>query len=368
MAPNFGSQTGPATGATRPWGRLNSVKFPMYRPQEAFAGETSGLAGLRWSFQAGGMPEVLAMLDRAGVTNRSEMILRDTNRWTRTASGYALHPPAEVVEHLAPDTRARLYSLLGHWAENPYHRAPLRLATGALGGFTAGLHLAPAKIELFKSLAYEDQDTICFADLPLLLNHTTPAEARSVLRETSRIAALLLELWIEPGADVEPLVRYWGPGRHASVIRPLLESLAALPRGGKIDVSHLLPPFARLRLFTYGDPAMRGVSREDCFWTGMNFFNDPPDDQFKAWSKTAEVLRTQYRRVPREEWAFGDALIVADGMETVHMCVYVADDVVFTKNGVNAWQPWVFMQLDDMLATYPPEKTRTILAYRRLAP
>ena len=36
----------------------------------------------------------------------------------------------------------------------------------------------------------------------------------------------------------------------------------------------------------------------------------------------------------------------------VHAANYVADDVVFTKNGGFATQPWMLMHLDDMIDAY----------------
>ena len=36
----------------------------------------------------------------------------------------------------------------------------------------------------------------------------------------------------------------------------------------------------------------------------------------------------------------------------MHVAVYVADDIVFTKNGFHYTQPWILMHLKDMLETY----------------
>lgn len=46
--------------------------------------------------------------------------------------------------------------------------------------------------------------------------------------------------------------------------------------------------------------------------------------------------------------------------------MYVADDFVFTKNGVNPEQPWVLMKLSDMLMLYyPADKSGKIRFLRR---
>jgi hypothetical protein len=46
-----------------------------------------------------------------------------------------------------------------------------------------------------------------------------------------------------------------------------------------------------------------------------------------------------------------------------HICVYIADDVVFTKDGIDDRQPWVLMEIRDMLVEYtskPPFQRRTL--------
>jgi hypothetical protein len=48
----------------------------------------------------------------------------------------------------------------------------------------------------------------------------------------------------------------------------------------------------------------------------------------------------------------------------VHLCVYLADDLVYTKNGLNSMQPWVIMKLDDVLACFPSDKERRLLVFR----
>jgi hypothetical protein len=42
-----------------------------------------------------------------------------------------------------------------------------------------------------------------------------------------------------------------------------------------------------------------------------------------------------------------------DRQEIKHSAVFLADDLVFTKNGDNYRQPWMIMHIPDLLATYP---------------
>jgi hypothetical protein len=50
--------------------------------------------------------------------------------------------------------------------------------------------------------------------------------------------------------------------------------------------------------------------------------------------------------------------------QALHMCVYIADGVVFTKNGADFKSPWVLMKLSDMLALYPTQQAVRLVTYR----
>ena len=132
-----------------------------------------------------------------------------------------------------------------------------------------------------------------------------------------------------------------------------------------MNISYFLPSFARLRLYTYPKPTEHAV-REDCFWTAMNFFNEQPDDGFFDPEYTQKILKTDYAQVPAGEKQFGDVLLLlASDRRALHMCVNIADDVVFTKNGFNTVQPWVLMKLSEMLASYEAERPFDVVIYRR---
>jgi hypothetical protein len=46
------------------------------------------------------------------------------------------------------------------------------------------------------------------------------------------------------------------------------------------------------------------------------------------------------------------------------MCVYLADDVVYTKNGIGTLQPWVLMKLPDLMNDYVAKAAVRMLVYR----
>jgi hypothetical protein len=49
---------------------------------------------------------------------------------------------------------------------------------------------------------------------------------------------------------------------------------------------------------------------------------------------------------------------------SIHSAVYLADDIVFTKNGNNYAQPWMLMHLKDLLAEYSRDSAPEIIVYR----
>jgi hypothetical protein len=145
--------------------------------------------------------------------------------------------------------------------------------------------------------------------------------------------------------------------------------MARVPEGSSVNVTFFLPPFARLRLYTYPSPRDPDIMKQDCFWTAMNFFNTTPDDAFFNPEHTQKVLRSEYARVSDGTKQFGDLLVLlGPEQQALHMCVYIADDAVFTKNGANTQQPWVLMKLSEMLGEYETQKPFEIVVYRRKTP
>jgi hypothetical protein len=58
---------------------------------------------------------------------------------------------------------------------------------------------------------------------------------------------------------------------------------------------------------------------------------------------------------------------MGEDIRTVHMCVYVADDIVFTKNGYAPREPWVLMRERDMMIHYSPKKPLSRAVFRHVS-
>ena len=67
----------------------------------------------------------------------------------------------------------------------------------------------------------------------------------------------------------------------------------------------------------------------------------------------------------KRELALGDLAIFLDQQgNCFHSAVYVADDVLFTKNGTSFSHPWMYMRMDEMKEFYPRPGTITVRFYR----
>jgi hypothetical protein len=51
--------------------------------------------------------------------------------------------------------------------------------------------------------------------------------------------------------------------------------------------------------------------------------------------------------------------------QAIHSSVYIADNIVFTKNGPSQHSPWILMQMDTLVAHYETNMDVKIRAYRK---
>jgi hypothetical protein len=170
---------------------------------------------------------------------------------------------------------------------------------------------------------------------------------------------------VSPATDTKALAAYWGKEGRAKDIVPLLESLRRVPGGAELDVAHLLPPMARQRLYTYPFPSEDQIElKRDCTWTALNFFDETPDDRFCDPKEAMAELRSKYYPI-KDTPTFGDVIcLLGPDNRILHSAVYIADRIVFTKNGGYFSQPWLLMDFRDMVARYSNARGLEVRAYR----
>jgi len=354
------------TGIVGPWGTLEVVKLPLANPDGNVPDAEALLRRPRWVFEQfteEGLTRFLYSCNLGAVPTK--MILNRVN-WTTTPTGWAITPPESAIWFLQHRGRRQLYTALARTPANYAQCFPFHFPIGQFDVRLGASDLPPVQVSKIRRLTYTNDAHVCFADLEAARRVLRTDEFDQLVAILYEIPACRLRLRVAPEADVEAVARYWGRGGREKRILPLLQALERSPGGGEIHVADLLPSFARLRLNTYpdawNDPT---AARQDCCFTALNFFNETADTNLLNSDYAGQVLNEQY--VPVEEKpTFGDLIMLVDAAgKAAHICVNIAGNYVFTKNGINAAQPWVLMNLSDMLMTYCPPGQRLQLLYLR---
>jgi len=370
---------GPATSPTRPaaatlqsivrpgpWGDLRATPI-VIEPLESAAVALIPTGGTRWVFPQQSPVGVEQVLRQAGMADGQVRQLEGVIRWEPDVQATVVTPDAAFVLDIPPAVRAALYAELGRFPVNVYQAKPFRFRQSQVSQWFVSSRLSAESIAILQKLTYTRGDTALISDVPAACALIPSQQERAwMLKALSRTPTLMVSLQIRPDTDVDALTAYWGTGKRLRDVRPLIESLTRVPEGHSMDVAHLLPRFARKRLYAF--PARDGKDLDppyDCHWSSLNFWNDPPDDRLSDTQYVINVVVGDYAPVPLEQCRFGDIILLGPSEnELIHSCVYVAADIVFTKNGPSHLTPWVLMELDDLLAYYEMPSRAMARAYR----
>lgn len=270
---------------------------------------------------------------------------------TNMPDGFSVIPSEDLLLTLDPTNRARLYAALAASPANTLQHEPYRFRSPDGSDWFDELQPQPELYGLLERLTYRRGELELFSDTDLALSRApTPVLRKEILQALCRSPTLLARLEILPKDDLEALATYWGRGGRVDDVLPLLEAIQHHGQDWKLSLLTLLPPFARTRLYTFDTEP--GAGFRDCHWTSLNFAQREEDDRFMDPATVKRVLLQDYQRVPKAD-QLGDILLFRDKQQrVVHSCVYIADQIVFTKNGGEAAQAWVLMRLDDVLSYY----------------
>jgi len=349
-----------------PAGRIEALEVPLANSDGIFPDREQRLAHPKWFFDKATERSLTRYLNSCNLRPQELRMLLDKRTWNILTNGIEISPSDQLIWSLLPQTRQQLYSVLAKSPVNFPQCFPFRFPLDSFEERFRQSDLPVAEIEKIRRLCYTNSGYLCFTDLEAVKPILSSNEFKDLIETLYQVPAYMLRLHIMPDSDINAIVSYWGKGGREKLIAPLLNSLAKIPGGGSLNISYFLPEFARIRLYTYPyawhDPNM---SKQDCFFTSMNFFNDTPDTNFFNKNYTARVLQTEYIAVEKAP-SFGDVVALTSSTgEIFHACVYIADNFVFTKNGVDPEQPWVLMRISDMLRLYYPSSNSGHISFLR---
>lgn len=351
-----------------PWGTLITRDIELERPTEYLTDEVNHPAVEIWRF-SGLKPEaVRALLAKNGLSAAQVSAALTPANVTSDASGTVVSPSGDFLESLDAEVRQTLYVGLAGLGVNTYLDFPYIFPGNKIDAIFADAGMNPDDVALLKKLVYRNGGAVQLGDYDYLLSRIPTVERRTAItRLLSRQSAVFAGLVIKYDTDIDKIAAYWGnvPNVRITDMRPLMESLKELPEGGNLSLFYLLPKFARDRLYTFPLPPQPGDPVMDCHWSTFNFSNETPDNRFNDPAFAVEYIRKNYYQIAAPS-IYGDVLLLMNDRDEVkHSAVFLADDLVFTKNGNNYRQPWMLMHIPDLLATYPASPPMKAVYMRR---
>jgi hypothetical protein len=352
------------------WGDLQEWDIRIEQPQEYSGFDRTSADGPFWSFGAMTPEAVHGLLIASGCTEEQSAKLL-AERIQGTGAIVILKPDCEIILNLSPEVRSKLYLLLAQNPSNRFQKAPYFIPKGDVGKFFENHHSSDGKAKrLMKRLLYERNGFTYFSDPETVIKELNSDKERcDFIRSLTSQNALLAELLIRSGSDIDKPLNYWAlsmPGVLLKNLKPLVEAQKRLPHGGSFSLLYALPPMARDRLFTSPLPPKDGdLKMPDCHWTVLNFFSQTPDPRMSDNDFAGHYITDHYYEIAQPGIAGDLVLLLNASGGVIHSAVYLADDVVFTKNGICYAQPWILMHQDDLVGTFSAMSPIKVGYFRR---
>jgi hypothetical protein len=282
-----------------------------------------------------------------------------------TNGNVSLYPELNDLLSLNQEVRSALYSELAKFAENEYHHDPVFVLGNDVEDWLEDAPLNLEQKDLFKKFLWKRGNALVFSDIRILLTLAKNSEeVMNVFRAVTRVRSLLVELRIPLKTNRQDFMDYWSAGQTDSRRLTFLKAITERRAPQAVDITHFLPALMRERIYTFPDIELGLKGRfPDCHWTSLNFFNHAPRDYFLDTRLAAAHLMENYTPV-EAPYHFGDVLCFLDKGEGIHTCVYIADDIILTKNGDGILAPWVLMQIKDVDSIYRRSSDTRIQGYR----
>lgn len=349
-----------------PWGQIIAQPILVEAPADLLSVDFR-LGDGRWYFRARTPDEVAVLLRTSGLN--AEQIGRILSKLQPVPDHEGLlasSPPAELVRSLTMPVRSALYDKLALVPENFAQAEPFRISDIHLDAWLNTKVIPRSLVAEVKSLMWRRGSGLFFSDYNLVADKiSSQAIKLELIKQLTRKSSVILTLRVPSGGTIDNLADYYGTNGRRDKVEPLLRALGQAG-GGPLGLSDLLPRFARARLYHFPEPLPGKDSSPDCHWTTFNFFSrGDPDNALNDPAYVVKTLQEKYEAVggtPR----FGDVVLLTlpDG-SAIHSATYIADNIVFTKNGPSLAAPYLFSTIEDMLAFYPSNE-RIRLAYYRL--
>ena len=355
-------------GHPGPWGDLEITSMYIEAPDYLLDTVQRPNSIPIWNFPGATENSLRELFTKAGLAKPVQDRILDPKRRLQQGSLLAVFPPIEDLQAISQETRSIIYADLAKSELNEFHANPICIVGGSVDEWLRKTRLRPKLQDLIRRMTWHTGSALAFSDVRTLLSQAeSDAEIRHIFKTTTRRRTLMVRLKVGPASDMKSLISYWSAGGRSLDIVPMLEAAGGRCCETEIDITHLLPAIPRRRLYTYPtlDLATRGPM-PDCHWTSLNFFELTPKEYFLDLRLAANHLMQGYEKVGAP-YRLGDVLVFMNPEgDAVHSCVYVADNIVFTKNGENSLSPWLLKRQSDIEEIYKRGPEWPVQAFRKL--
>jgi len=348
-----------------PWGDLEVRTVYLEAPDSILAAVAKPNSVTRWVFEQTTETAVRDTLRRCEVPAAVADRLLTPTRRVVSGNVLSLYPSVDDLTALTPASRSLLYQELAKSAANEYQRDPVYILGGDLEDWLMDAGLSEAQKELFRKLIWKRGEAMVFSDIQALLTLAKNSdEVRSTFRAVTRVRCLLVELELPLKTDRRQFIDYWAAGQTDAPRLTFINAITQRRAPQTVDITHFLPSLLRQRAYTFPEMELGLKGRfPDCHWTSLNFFNLTPKDYYLDTRLAAAQLVENYNTV-EPPYKYGDVLCFLENGEGLHTCVYIADDIVLTKNGDSILAPWALMQIKDVESIYRRSPATRIQGFR----
>ena len=336
-----------------PWGNLEIHSLYIEAPNSMLEALPKPNSTPRWCFSLNEEPSLKVLFTKAKLPQEVQDRLLDPQRKLVQDDVLTLFPQLSDLLALTIEQRSIIYDELAKSELNEFHAFPVYVLGGDVADWLREARLTDEQKKIVTKLIWHRGNAVVFSDVSALLNYShSDAEVLQVFKLMTRMRTLIVNIKLPPGIDWKPLAHYWTAEHRMLETQPMLVSASERDSVTTLDITHLLPSLPRHLIYSY--PSFELASRgrmPDCHWTSLNFFNTQPKNYYLDTRIAATNLKEHYNIVD-PPYHFGDVLCIQTGEGVSHSCVYIADDIVYSKNGENAFRPWLFLWKKDVEDIY----------------
>ena len=351
-----------------PWGMLEVVRVMLAPPLDLTKYFKQEVRADAWFFPALSVPQLETLFQQFGLPSDMNARLLQKAKKSTALGGIEIKLRPETVAELPPEARSKLYSWLANSSDHSPQFNAFRYFGESVDTWLEHANLRASTIDLVRPYIYRHGHFLKFADLKAVTDKLRDAkEAELLIKALSREITLRARLHLNRADDLEGIVAYWGHSHRENDVRPVLESFSHFEQEQTIDIVHLLPPLPRRLLYTYPHPPQnKNYLERTCYWTSLNFFNEEPDNRWLNLGAVHQTIITQWQPITGEPTLGDMALFVDTAGDAYHAAVYIADDILFSKNGPSVVRPWMLIHAKYLQHFYYRETPLEIRYYRKI--